>query len=581
MPISNGFLSMGQPTYQVSLEDVFGANRRKVASHLWKEHGTSPCAVFLTGGASATRYDSDHEPIFRQESYFWYLSGVNEPDCHIALFLSSNDSETKSTDQPKLETVLFVPKLPPDYATIMGRIKSLDEYKDLYKVDRVAYCDERFQVLHDFLNNHGTNPSTLYLLHGRNSDSGNDYMPPQDIIDYFQSSKTLTVNGNHSSPTNGHSHKANSKDEAVRVDTTTLFSILADCRVYKSSAEQALLQHVTEITSHAHVYVMRNLVQSETPSSGDSTIMYEYQAESLFRHYCYYNYGCRLVGYTPICACGPNAAVLHYGHAGAPNDYKIDRHKLNLLDMGSEYFGYGSDVTCTWPANGTFDEAQRGIYQAVLEAQKAVYQLVQPGTSWLDCHKAAEATILQHLIQIGIVKLANDKTVTDLVELRLGAVFMPHGLGHFVGIDTHDVGGYLPGNPPRPGSQPNEAPQPGLRSLRTCRVLQKDMVLTVEPGCYFIDHLLDEAVAESSPLRPYLDVDKLSEYRGFGGVRLEDVILVTEDGMVNWTVCPRTIEEVEGVLSGQIKWPPTKDLAPELRRVRLTSSSPLPSPPSK
>jgi Xaa-Pro dipeptidase len=197
--------------------------------------------------------------------------------------------------------------------------------------------------------------------------------------------------------------------------------------------------------------------------------------------------------------------------------------------------------------------------------------MMKPGNSWRDCHLAADAEIIKALIEQGLVVLG-DKSVDELVEMRLGAVFLPCGLGHFIGIDTHDVGGYLAGHPDR-------SPLPGLKRLRTARILQKDMVLTVEPGCYFIDHLLDEALAEGSPLRPYLDADKVNEYRGFGGVRLEDVLVVTDKGPINYTLCPRTVEEVESVMAGG-KWPPLKDVAPELRRKRLTSPNPLPSPPS-
>ena len=103
--------------------------------------------------------------------------------------------------------------------------------------------------------------------------------------------------------------------------------------------------------------------------------------------------------------------------------------------------------------------------------------------------------------------------------------------------------------------------------------------MTVEPGCYFIDWLLDEALAEGSPLKAYLNHDKIHEYRGFGGVRLEDVVVITSTGCINYTLCPRTVEEVEHVMS-KGKWPPTKDSAPELRRERLLDPNPLPPPPS-
>jgi Xaa-Pro dipeptidase len=417
----------------------------------------------------------------------------------------------------------------------MGRIRTLEEWKGLYEVDEVMYVENAESIIEEMLivsqDVTNGNRSKLLLMEGRNSDSGNLY-------------KAATISTEKLQPF---------------VEKHTLFAILAECRVCKSEAELSLLQHVTELTSFAHAYVMRNTKPG----------MYEYQSESLFRHYCYYNYGCRLVGYTPICGCGPNAAVLHYGHAGEPNSREIGDSEMCLYDMGAEYVGgYSSDVTCSFPACGKFTNQQAGIFNGVLNAQRAVYQILKPGVSWVDCHKAAEAAILQQLIEIGIV-IPGDETISELVEMRLGAVFMPHGLGHFIGIDTHDVGGYLPGTPER-------STLAGLKSLRTSRIIEKDMVLTVEPGCYFINHLLD--VALDGPLREYLNVDLVEQYRGFGGVRLEDVIAITETGCINYTLCPRTISEIENVMAGG-KWPPLRDEAPELLRVRLTDPTPLPFPP--
>lgn len=521
------FLFMRKDTYKVSIAEVFVENRLKVVRRL-QESGVPNGVIYLRGGPVPTRFDTDHEPIFRQESYFWYLSGVKEPDCSLAISVASG------------EMTLFIPRLPESYATIMGKIRTPSEWKTLYQANEVKFVDE----VEGFLLNHvnkeeqdktATNTPHILLLQGPNSDSGITYEPPT-----FENA-ALSAFENHS----------------------ILFPILADCRVIKSEAECLLVQHATEVSSFAHVYVMRNI------QSG----MMEYQAESLFRHYCYFNYGCRLVGYTPICGCGPNAAVLHYGHAGEPNDRQSASGDMCLFDMGAEYFGYGSDVTCSFPIDGTFTKRQRAVYSAVLKAQVAVYDMIEPGVCWVKCHKAAEREILRGLIDLDVVDPFG-KTLDDLVEMRLGAVFMPHGLGHLIGIDTHDVGGYLPQYPAR-------STEPGLKSLRTARCLEEGMLLTVEPGCYFIDHLLDEALQETSPLNVHLNADAVNDFRGFGGVRLEDVVRVTASGCVNFTLCPRTLEEVEGVLNGHLKWPPASDTAPELRRVRLTEMSPLPSPPSK
>ena len=124
--------------------------------------------------------------------------------------------------------------------------------------------------------------------------------------------------------------------------------------------------------------------------------------------------------------------MLHYGHAGEPNDRMLGEDDICLFDLGAEYFGYGSDITCSFPANGKFSERQKDIYLGVLQAQIDVYNMLKPGTSWLDCHKAAEAAILKNLIRMGLVN-QGDKSVDELVEMRLGAVFLPCGLGHFIG----------------------------------------------------------------------------------------------------------------------------------------------------
>ena len=135
---------------------------------------------------------------------------------------------------------------------------------------------------------------------------------------------------------------------------------------------------------------------------------------------------------------GINSAVLHYGHAGAPNDKKIAESDLCLFDMGGEYYCYASDITCTFPANGKFTPEQRFVYEAVLKANRAVLSAVKPGVSWVDMHLLAERIELEEMKKEGL--LVGD--VDEMLENRIGAIFFPHGLGHFLGIDTHDVGGY-------------------------------------------------------------------------------------------------------------------------------------------
>ena len=143
------------------------------------------------------------------------------------------------------------------------------------------------------------------------------------------------------------------------------------------------------------------------------------------------------------------------------------------------------------------------------------------------------------MIAAGLVK----GDLEDAMAANIGAVFMPHGLGHFLGIDTHDVGGYMGG-----ATRPTLA---GYSRLRTTRVLEEGMYITVEPGCYFIDVLLDEALADPVKAR-FLDAEAIAPFRGTGGVRIEDDVLVTATGCENFTLAPRTVEDVEAACAGQI-----------------------------
>lgn len=144
--------------------------------------------------------------------------------------------------------------------------------------------------------------------------------------------------------------------------------------------------------------------------------------------------------------------------------------------MGGNYCGYAADITCSFPANGKFTENQKTIYNAVLAARNAVIDAAKPGVSWIDMHLLANKVMLAALREAGILK----GDIDEMIKAGLNQTFQPHGLGHLLGLDVHDVGGYLPGNPER-------STEPGVCKLRTSRTLEAGMVLTIEPGCYFID----------------------------------------------------------------------------------------------
>uniref|UniRef100_A0AAA9T368 Peptidase D n=1 Tax=Bos taurus TaxID=9913 RepID=A0AAA9T368_BOVIN len=314
------------------------------------------------------------------------------------------------------------------------------------------------------------------------------------------------------------------------VNNTILHPEIVECRVFKTDMELEVLRYTNKISSEAHREVMKAVKVG----------MKEYEMESLFEHYCYSRGGMRHSSYTCICGSGENSAVLHYGHAGAPNDKTIQDGDMCVFDMGGEYYCFASDITCSFPANGKFTPDQKAIYEAVLRSCRAVMSAMKPGVWWPDMHRLADRIHLEELTRIGLLT----GSVDAMVQVHLGAVFMPHGLGHLLGLDVHDVGGYPEGV--------DRIDEPGLQRLRTARHLEPRMVLTVEPGIYFIDHLLDEALAD--PARScFFNREVLQRFRAFGGVRIEEDVVVTDTGMELLTCVPRTVEEVEACMAGQDK----------------------------
>lgn len=157
--------------------------------------------------------------------------------------------------------------------------------------------------------------------------------------------------------------------------------------------------------------------------------MTEYQGESLFLHHSYSVGGCRHASYTCIAGSGENGAILHYGHAAAPNDKRIHDGDMLLFDMGANYFGYAADITCSYPANGKFTADQRFIYNAVLAACQAVHDAARPGANWVDMHLLANRVLLTKLKDGGLLT----GSVDEMLAAGINAVFQPHGLGHLIG----------------------------------------------------------------------------------------------------------------------------------------------------
>lgn len=470
---------LGENTLHVPLT-MHAKNRERLCNRLKanSKYQTGSIVV-LQGGEDRTRDSSDTGIVFRQESYFHWTFGVKEPDCFGAVEVDTGKS------------LLFVPRLPDEYIVWMGRIHPLEHFKKIYEVDEVYFTDEIAKVLQE------RKPTTLLTMHGVNTDSG---LTTKEAV--FDGISDFTI------------------------DNQILFPDFAECRVIKTPEELRVIRYTNKISSEAHKEVMKRIKPG----------MKEYQLESLFHHYVYARGGCRHTSYTCIAASGDNGATLHYGHSGAPNDKTIHDGDLCLFDMGGEYYCYASDITCTFPCNGKFTENQKKIYNAVLKSSRAVMAAVRPGVSWPDMHRLTDRVHLEELKRHGILK----GDVDEMMKVFLGSIFMPHGLGHLMGLDVHDVGGYPEGV--------ERVDEPGLRSLRTGRSLLEGMVLTIEPGIYFIGGVIDQALADPAKAA-FMVRDEIEKFRGFGGVRIEDDIIITADGMELMTDVPRTVEEIESLMA--------------------------------
>ena len=210
---------------------------------------------------------------------------------------------------------------------------------------------------------------------------------------------------------------------------------------------------------------------------------------------------------------------------GSPSDAALEDGRLVLCDAGCELNDYCSDHTRTMPVNGRFTQRQKEIYSIVEECHDYVLEVAKPGVKYQDVHFAVCRTMTERLKELGLMKGDTE----EAVRAGAHAMFLPHGLGHMMGMDVHDMEGlgqiYVGFDNE---TQPN-LEQFGTNCLRMGRRLEPGFVVTDEPGIYFIPHLIDLWRKEQH-CAEFLNFDKLEEYKDFGGIRIEDDLLITGDG---------------------------------------------------
>jgi Xaa-Pro aminopeptidase len=235
--------------------------------------------------------------------------------------------------------------------------------------------------------------------------------------------------------------------------------------------------------------------------------------------------------------CSTHGEILH----NINQNNTLEPDKLLLVDAGVESaMHYASDITRTTPVGGKFSQQQKEIYEIVLQANLNTIKVAKPGIAYKEVHLQAAKIIAEGLKTLGLMKGNTD----EIVASGAHALFFPHGLGHMLGLDVHDMEG-LGENFVGYNDQYKRSEQFGLAYLRMARELEEGFVVTDEPGIYFIPALIDLWRSEKK-FTDFINYDKVEQYNAFGGIRIEDDLLITQNGCrVLGKSIPKTIKEIE------------------------------------
>ena len=419
-------------------KEEFGERRTRVFTQM------QPNSALLLFSEIEKRRNNDCTYPFRQDSYFWYLTGFNEPNAAL-LLLKTEQSE---------KAIIFLRPRDPLLETWNGRRLGVEHAPQQLNVNEAYSIEEFATVLPKILNN----LTALY------------YVP--EI--HTWGDKLVTESA---------------------VSFSEIFDwrpMLSEMRLIKSPNEIRLMQQAGQITALGHIKAM----QTTRPNR------FEYEIESEILHE-FNRHGARFPSYNSIVAGGDNACILHY----TENDCPLNDGELVLIDAGCEFAMYAGDITRTFPVNGKFSQPQREIYELVLKAQKRAIELLVPGNSIKQANDEVIRIKTQGLVDLGILK----GDVDTLIEQQAYRQFYMHGLGHWLGLDVHDVGSY---------GQDKQ------------RILEIGMVITVEPGIYISE-----------------DADVPEQYKGIG-VRIEDNLLMTEYGnKILTAAAPKEIADIENLMN--------------------------------
>ncbi|MGL1956564.1 MAG: Xaa-Pro aminopeptidase [Colwellia sp.] len=421
-----------------------------------------PNSVAFFSAAKEVTRSNDTEYAFCQNKNFYYLTGFNEPEALLVLCKVGQN-------QQKNQSVLFSLAKDAHHEIWHGRRVGQLKAQQHYGVDQCFVLDEINTLVPQYLN--GINQVFF---------SFDNSVLNSQVFEWLAQVKATTRQGG--------------KAPSTLLDATL---IIDELRLIKSDAEIEIMRQANYISGLAHQRAMQKTQADK--------FEYQIEAEILHEFACH---GAKHPAYASIVAGGDNANILHY----TDNNALLTAGELLLIDAGGELAGYAADITRTFPINGKFTVEQKTLYQLVLDVQNMAINAIKPHCTFAKLTEIIHEFLTKGLFELGI--LSGD--LPQLIKNKASKKYLIHGIGHWLGLDVHDVGDYQ--------SNTNK---------EQLRAFETGMVLTIEPGIYI--PLDDESV------------DK--KWRGIG-IRIEDNIVVTKQGFENLTVnAPKTINDIEMLMA--------------------------------
>ena len=451
------FANVGKMPEPISIQEYISRQNQLYSTF-------EPSDVLILCSSPVTIHSNDVHHPYRTQSNLLYLTGWTEPESIMCATKASGTWKTHLFVQPK-DTLKEIWE---------GRRPGLEGAEKDWPVDQAHSIDDLESTLNGILS------QANRVFHRMGVMSSIDELVVSSIKKRDRARQRLGTG------------PISVEDPSNRI---------AEMRLIKSSSEIDQMQFASDVSSLAHIAAMRHGGKHATENQLQSVI------EGFFRYA-----GTSGWSYPSIVGSGENATILHYKENNSP----CTDGDVVLIDAGAEFRGYAADITRSWPTNGIFTEPQKEIYQIVLDAQIAAINECVPGNPYTAPHEAARKVLAEGLIRIGVIS----QTLEAALDSKTGQLkdWYMHNTSHWIGLDVHDVGIYLPNGEPRK--------------------LRPGMCLTIEPGLYF------------GAWRP--DVDCPERYSNIG-IRIEDDVLVGENGPIVLTeMCPKTITEIESIVGKNV-----------------------------